>query len=213
MTPTRMPKYSTSPSVPLTWTDEDLIIERPQLWRIHKTDGAHPAEWNQFRTYGPLVTARWDPHPTPLDDHKPTGVIYAAKDLRTAVAEVFQDFRRVDPERNRPVASLWTPVRPLTLLDLTGNWPIKMKASAALAFASDKAVSQNWARQIYQNSNGKIDGLWTNSTMTSGGMVTLFDNSSNSLPKYPQFSSPLNDDALWAAIDILLPQIGYEWSG
>ena len=45
------------------------------LTRIFRAGGAHPAEWFEFREYGPL-DARFDPHPEPTGVHPGHGVLY-----------------------------------------------------------------------------------------------------------------------------------------
>lgn len=43
------------------------------LWRIHSTSSAPAVPWNRPRTFGPVPSARWDPHPMPRDDAAPAG--------------------------------------------------------------------------------------------------------------------------------------------
>ncbi|MDQ2845269.1 MAG: RES domain-containing protein, partial [Actinomycetota bacterium] len=52
---------------------------------------------NGFRSYGPLSSGRYDPHPPPPADQPEHGIAYAADNLTTAIAEVFQTSRRVKP--------------------------------------------------------------------------------------------------------------------
>jgi RES domain len=98
------------------------------LWRLHRTSGAHVVVWNQLRYYGPIETMRFDPHDPPphVGDR---GVSYAATDVPTVVAEVFATTPYVNLTRGDPYLTAWTSTRPLTLLDLTGGWPIRNGAS------------------------------------------------------------------------------------
>ena len=95
MTPPALPKVPRVPPGPLSRKAHDLRDYEGVLWRIHRTVGEHVLGWNRLRTHGPLVTMRWEPHPEPRGEHG-EGVLYAATDLGTAAAEVFQ-------------ASTWSP--------------------------------------------------------------------------------------------------------
>jgi len=46
--------------------------------------GEHVLPWNTLRTYGPLPSMRWDPHPGPQPISAVEGVLYAAADIATA---------------------------------------------------------------------------------------------------------------------------------
>ena len=85
------PKVPRRPPERLVTRAENITQWSGALWRIHRTGGAHPSAWNAPRTFGPLRSMRWDPHPEPVGPH-PTGpgVSYCAATSDTAFAEVFQ---------------------------------------------------------------------------------------------------------------------------
>ncbi|QHF24474.1 RES domain-containing protein [Rathayibacter sp. VKM Ac-2804] len=68
---------------------------------------------------------RFDPHPPPPGDRPTVGVLYAATDAVTSLGETSQRRRVVDRVQNAPRLMGWRPSRPLTLLDPTGQWPVR----------------------------------------------------------------------------------------
>ncbi|MDP5228643.1 MULTISPECIES: RES family NAD+ phosphorylase [Arthrobacter] len=168
------------------------------LWTIHRTSGPYRRLWNEPRIWGPLKSSRWDPRDGPAVDQPERSVLYAATDFHTSVAEVFQKTRSIPLDPDFSVAS-WRPSRPLILLDLTGNWPIRAGASSSLHAAS-KATCRNWARTI-RLAGPHLDGLLVRSTMTASNNVILFGPSQDSFPSYPGFARPLNnvpETLIWA---------------
>lgn len=191
----RTPKVPRRPPVrPLTTEPGDIIQTQPVLWRIHSTTGVHALPWNSLRTFGPLPGMRWEPHPEPLREHPDHGVMYTALDTETAVAEVFQNTRTVAPTPDRRLTS-WTPLRPLQLLDLTGRWPLRNHAAAALQSAP-KPVCTAWARAIHDDVPD-IDGIRTRSTITGNEMIVLVNGAAATFPRAPGFSEPLDSPMVW----------------
>lgn len=92
------------------------------------------------------MNSRWDPHPEPPADQPSHGVLYAASDVTTSLAEVFQGRRSLTLSDDRALAG-WEPTRALRLLDLTGTWAVRNGASASL-HAADKSTCRAWAREI-----------------------------------------------------------------
>src|SRR5664279_249333 len=96
--------------------------------RIHGTVGPYALPWHQLRHYGPTRT-RFDPHPEPPAFHPDFAVMYAAADVDTALAEVFQRGRLIRPTGpNSPYLTVWQPEGALRLLDIRGQWPIRQGA-------------------------------------------------------------------------------------
>lgn len=176
------------------------------LWRIHWVRGAHPMEWNEFRSFGPLATCRYDHHPPPQQDHPGFGISYTAMDLATCVGEVFQASRVVSPSSGQQL-SAWRPVRPLRLLDLRDTWAIRNGAAFALA-AHSHAVCRRWAAKIHA-SWPDLDGLLAPSTMTGRAMPVLFERARNSFASAPDFSQPLDAAGVWTAVKAAADSIGY----
>jgi Arc/MetJ family transcription regulator len=82
----------------------DLAARRPSwhtwpvtdsLWHIANTSGPYATRFSVMRSFGPLASARFDPHPPPPQNHSTERVLYAAGDLVTALAERFQNGREI----------------------------------------------------------------------------------------------------------------------
>lgn len=174
--------------------DGDVVEAQPVLWRVHRTQGEHVLPWDGFRTFGPVSSGRYDPHPPPAQEHPGYGVLYAATDLRTALAEVFQRTRRINLTTGAPYAIAWTPTRPLRLLDLTGDWALRNRAAHSLAFAP-RPTCRAWARAVHATW-GNLDGLWAPSTLTSEPIVTLYEPAASAVPSAPAFSRPFDHPVL-----------------
>ncbi|MGO3796810.1 MAG: RES domain-containing protein [Pauljensenia sp.] len=114
------------------------------LWRFHRTRGPHSVAWDALREYGLLPTTRYDPQPAPAGLHS-EGVTYAAVDLATALAEVFQVTRVVDTTSWAPQATAWVPRRPLRLSEPdTETWALRNGAALALS-AAPRRTCRHWA--------------------------------------------------------------------
>lgn len=183
------------------------------LARIYQAGGRYPSNWNTFRTVGPVAAARFDPHPPTADGIPATargcGVLYAALELQTCVAEAFQASRVVDRHTGRPWLAIFKPVRTLHLLDLTGTWPTRAGASQAISSgARDRARA--WARAIYEAYDG-IDGLWYRSSMDRGRpAVSLREPASDALPAQPWANLPLDSPGLTLALARACRTLGYQ---
>ncbi|WP_300681587.1 RES family NAD+ phosphorylase [Nocardioides sp.] len=188
------PKRPSRPPVVLTRRAEDVIEVRPVLWRVHPTVGQHVLGWSTLRQWGPAVSARFDPHPMPTGQHPGLGVTYAATDLATSVAEVFQYDRVIDTVTGRPKATSWQPIRPLRLLDLTGEWALRNGASHSFA-SGPRATCRAWARAIAATWPD-LDGVSSLSTLTGRPVVALWAPAADSFPASPDFSEHLDADSM-----------------
>lgn len=199
-------KVPQHPPRPLEWEESDIAESDPSqaIWRIHKTGGAYPTAWNDYRSFGPLRGMRWDPHPPgPPADNPDYAVLYAASDLETCLAEVFQVAERIDTTGARPYATAWFPTRPLRLLDLTGDWPMRMGAAHAL-LSAPRSTCRNWAHAIWSASQAStlpIDGLQVRSTVNGKDMPVLFASSRAALTAAPAFTSPLGGPKVLTLVD------------
>jgi hypothetical protein len=176
------------------------------LWRIHRTSGEHVVAWNALRYWGPATAARFDPQPPPPSISE-RGVSYAALDVPTALAEVFQQTRVINTRRADPFLTAWRPTRSLQLLDITGEWPIRNGASFTLN-TGPRDYSRAWARAIH-GAWPELDGLWHRSSMTGQCIVTLFTHAADSFPARPLFSAPLGHPGLRADLLAAADQIGF----
>lgn len=199
-------KNPQTPPGPLVRDRSDTIVLRSPLWRIHRSRGTHVLAWNALRIFGPLAGLRWDPHPPPCAEHPAFGVSYAALDVATCVAEVFQTRRLIRADDSVHLTS-WTPTRDLQLLDLTGGWALRNGASYSL-HAAPKSTCRAWANAI-RKTWPDLDGLYVPSTLTGAPNVVLFDASRDSFPAAPAFSRPLGSPAVFDVLDRIAARLGY----
>ena len=157
------------------------------MWHIANTSGPFAAPFATMRAYGPLPTARFDPHPPPPRDHPSERVLYAAGNLVTALAERFQrgrEIRRVQP--GSPIAYSWAPTRALRLLDLTGRAAARLGASHAIN-TGPKNVTRVWARAL-RAGFPDADGLLYSSSMTGESCIALWAPAQDTFPPAPAFA-------------------------
>jgi len=180
-----------------------------RLTRIYARSGPHPMLWTQWRFYGPIPAGRFDHHLEPRREQG-RGILYACiasegvSGLEAAIAETFQDSRFIERFDRERWAVIWTPERPLTLLDLDSHWTTRAGGSRALTAGSRK-VSQRWALAIYEQLED-IDGLtWRSSVVGHGRCVALWERATDSLPEHPGFNRALLDH-----LEEIAERIGYE---
>lgn len=164
------------------------------LWQIANTAGPYPVAFAAMRSYGPLASARFDPHPGPGADSATERVLYAAETLLTALAERFQhnrEFRRSDP--SLPMVYGWFPTRELRLLDLSGAGAVTLDASHAIS-GYRKDIARRWARALRQ-AWPDADGLLYASSMTGQQCLTLWAPASDSFPPAPKFARGIDAPA------------------
>jgi len=149
--------------------------------RIYSRGGSHPTTWREFRFDGPLPLARFDHHIA----GERRGVLYAARELDTCVAEVFQDSRVVDRAAADRCVAGFRLTRSVRLLDLTSDWPTRAGASQALA-SGPRPRAQAWARAIHA-AYPNIEGIWYPSSMHGGHpALVLFERADTALPPAPR---------------------------
>ncbi len=176
------------------------------LWRVHRTSGGHVVPWNRLRYWGPSATMRFDPHEPPPHTQD-RGVSYTALTVPTALAEVFQQTRVINSRRGTPYLTAWSPTRALSLLDLTGNWPIQAGASHVIN-TGRRDYCRAWARAIH-TAWPELDGLWHHSSMTGGDAVTMFTHAGDSFPSRPMLSVPLDHPGLRGHLLAAAAQLNY----
>lgn len=104
--------------------------------------------WDHLRTWGPVASSRWDPHPPPEGDYAPLGVAYLGNDVVTCLAEEFQLTRFVDVDLGSPYVTGFRSQQDVMLADLTGERLLKAGGSAQVAF-QQKARTRAWAHAIH----------------------------------------------------------------
>ncbi len=167
----------------------------------------HPTAWSAFRRFGPAAQARFDHHllPPRLQNR---GILYAAADGLTCLAEVFQRSRTIDPSGGQPWLIAFALQQELTLLDLTGLWPTAAGASMALASGS-RPRARRWSQAIY-TAYPNVQGLWYPSSMAgNASAAALNERGIGCLPPQPLFHRPLNDPALHVPIRRVASALGY----
>lgn len=183
------------------------------LWQIANAAGRYPVTFGTIRGYGPLTSARFDPHPEPAADSPTEPVLYAAETLLTAVAERFQhnrEIRRADPMR--PVVYGWFPTRTLKLLDLSGAGAVSLGAAHAIS-GYRKDITRRWARALRHAWPG-ADGLLYASSMTGQHCITLWAPASDSFPPAPKFARGIDIPATrWQqTLRDAAAQLGYTYA-
>jgi RES domain len=207
VSPRPTPKAPRTPPEQLTKQPHDIANYTGMLWRVHRTQGEHVLPWNALRTYGPLPSMRWDPHPGPEPSSAADGVLYAAADVTTSLAEVYQTTRVIDTRAGAAALTAWQSHRSLRLLDLSGTWLLRNTASAAL-LAAPRSICRRWARAIY-TTWPELDGLYVPSTMTGRPNIVLWNAAVDSIPTMPSFSRPLAHPVVWSIAQAAAADIGY----
>jgi hypothetical protein len=201
-----MAKFPEPPS-PLPVPPQIAIIRGgTRLWRIYRAGGAHPATWPDFRHFGPMH-ARFDHHDLPRRTQA-RGILYAASDPKTCLAEVFQATRVIDRAAGVPWLVGFAVARDVALLDLMGTWPTRVGASMAIS-AGQRPRARRWSRAIYA-AYPAVEGLLYGSSMhASQPSVALYERARTALPTAPSFHRALADPALLARLNAAATDIGY----
>jgi hypothetical protein len=201
------------PEPPDVHAVEPAWIELPaghELWRIYLRGGRHPSRWDTFRTWGPAPTARFDHHePPPREQAR--GILYAAEDIRTCLAEDFQHQRHVDAAHDQPWLVGFVLAAPVRLPDLMGAWPTRAGASMAIN-SGPRPLARRWSRAIF-GAYPEAQGLYYASSMyRNAPAVALYERAVNALPARPFFHRPLADPLLLPALADAAAELGYTLS-
>jgi RES domain len=207
----KLPEPPPVATLRLVSPDVDTLPADTRLWRIYFRGGSHPATWDQMRYYGPLRSARFDHHldPPKVQDR---GILYAATGddaIATCVAEVFQDTRLVDTRRNEPWLAAFTLMEDVSLLDLTGKWPTRARASANIN-SGPRPRCRRWSRAIY-DAYPNLGGLHYASSMNGNEpAVVLYERISKALPRSPVLNRPLSEAPLLLPLERIATELGYD---
>ncbi|MEN8130409.1 MAG: RES family NAD+ phosphorylase [Pseudomonadota bacterium] len=191
-----------------------LSIEAGTLvHRIYRRGGEHPTLWNAFRYFGP-ASARFDHQErdaTGRASEQARGILYLARDIPTALAEVFQEKRTV----NRALDRLWLVSLRLacnmTLLNLNDTFCIRAGGSMKLV-SGPTVYAQNWSRAFYECYED-IHGLYYPSSLTNRPVIALYERalSLSPFPATPVFHRALNDPLLIEPLRNSCKEIGYDF--
>ena len=207
MSPRPKPRAPRTPPEQFKSEPGDHISYTGALWRVHRTEGEYVLPWNTLRTYGPLPSMRWDPHPGAQPSLGLQGVLYAAADIATSLAKTYQTTRVIDTRTGAPALSAWHSHRELRLLDLSGRWLVRNSASAAL-LAAPRSTCRRWAHAIH-TTWPELDGLYVPSTMTGSPNLVLWNAAADSIPAMPSFSRSLSHPFVWSITEAAAAEIGY----
>lgn len=154
---------------------------RQSRWvRVYHQGGHTPTPLTR-RVRGPW--ARFDPHTVADPDTGPRecperrAVIYLAKTLGTALAEVFGMVKEAEICPNYRVAALAVTAR-CQVQDLTGEGCMALDAVTALSQADGpRPLTQEWARAIYEDepAGRPIDGVIYHGAHDHGLCLALFE--------------------------------------
>jgi RES domain len=187
------------------------LLAGTKLCRIYFRGGRYAATWDQMRYYGPHGSARFDHHLDP-PGAQDRGILYAATGddaIATCVAEVFQDTRLVDTRRNEPWLAAFTLMEDVALLDLTGKWPTRARASANIN-SGPRPRCRRWSRVIY-DAYPDLNGLYYASSMNGNEpAVALYERATNALPRSPVLNRPLSDAPLLIPLERIAAELGYD---
>lgn len=188
---------------PVVWEIDDV------LWRLHQPRGKHALAWNELRRFGPLRDARFDPWIGEMREHD-EGVAYFGFDIATCLAEVFQERRRVDALNSDLHLTGFEPTRPLTLLDLRADYPIRIGASHSLNGAS-KHLCREWAHALREAHPG-VDGF-AYIGVAGRNCAVLFDSALSAFPSTPRTTRAISDKGMASWLAHAAQQIGYGFVG
>ncbi len=183
-----------------------MLPESTVLFRIYSMGCRYPIAWNEFRHYGP-THSRFDHHLDP-ESVQDRGILYAATQPTTCLAEVFQATRVIDRAGNAPWLVGFDCIRPLALLDLTGVWPTRVGASMAIN-SGPRPRARRWSRAIYA-AFPTLDGLYYASSMHQNRVaVALYERAKDGLPSSPSFHRALVDPSIERRLDAAAVALGY----
>ena len=181
-----------------------------RLHRIYERGGDHPTLWNSFRHVGPL--SRFDHHNRLDADSQtaqPRGMLYAAADIPTVIAEFFQATRQINRTRRQPWLVSFELATEVRLLDLTDAFCVRVGASAKLV-SGPFVYAQNWSRGFYE-AYEDAHGLYYRSSLTNRPAVALYEraNQPDLFPTNPVFHRALADPTLHKVLALVGEEVGY----
>ena len=173
-----MVRHLAAPTRPLrggsTWTWNP----RNRWLRIYHRDDLSPTG-DARRAFGPLL--RFDHHAPPASAPAvcPAGrtILYLAKTLRTAGAEVFGDLGEAPVCPHVRVAVL-RPARRIVVQDIQGGGAMQIEALPAIGEGDVPRVeTQAWARAIYEDQPGspRVAGIRYSSAHDEGASLAVWE--------------------------------------
>ncbi|HTD72568.1 MAG TPA: RES family NAD+ phosphorylase [Steroidobacteraceae bacterium] len=189
-----------------------ILPEGSILARVYYARSLYPQSWDQFRYFGPL-NSRWDHHVPDVDGNpraQERGIYYAAANAKTCLAEVFQVTRRIDRVFQAPWLVMFETQAQLKLLNLTGDFATRMRASMGIHSGS-RGRARAWARDLYE-AYPEIQGALYAASMHGGRPAMALNERALAgplFPAHPLFHRALADDAMLNTLKHAASDLGY----
>jgi hypothetical protein len=181
------------------------------LFRIYFVGTPHPPpSWNAFRGFGPVGTARFDHHPEPRGTHDGFGILYLAQEIKTCVAEAFQEGRAVDTRSGEPWLVAFRLSAEVRLLSLRGDWPTRAGASMAIN-SGPRPRCRRWSRAIYAAYAGLHGLLYASSMHANREAIALYERARHAVPRSPEANMPLSRPGLEPDLERFARELGYDF--
>lgn len=207
-----MPKFPEPPdpeALATTPAAEHTLPAGLELWHVYFQEGAHPRSWYDFRSYGPVASARFDHHVGPPHEQE-RAIFYGGSRGDLCIAEVFQKERIIDRKKDVPWLVGFMLTRDVTMLDLCGTWPTRAGASMALN-SGQRARAQRWSAAVYA-AYPHIEGLRYPSSMYGNQPAFAFyERARDAVGGTPFFHLPLSARGLARPLYTLSREIGYDF--
>ncbi len=188
--------------------EETVLREGTLLFRVFFQGGEHPVAWDELRSFGPLTSARFDHHPSPQRDHPDLGILYGAREVKTCVAEVFQQTRNINLRRRGPWLAGFELARDVRLLDLLGRWPTRMGASTEIS-SGRRSVVRGWSKDIHA-AYPQLHGVLYGSSMNAYREAdALYERGASALPTRPVLHEPLTHPGLRDDLERFKDDLGF----
>jgi hypothetical protein len=134
--------------------------------------------------------------------------LYAAFDVKTAIAEAFRDERVIDRRRDEPYLARFRLVSRVVALDLSTDWPTRAGGSQAVC-SGPRPTSQAWSRAIWEDLR-EIAALLYSSSMRGGGTnVAFYERAEPAIAPAPDRNLPLSLPAFERDLIRFATELGY----
>ena len=194
--------------------EPDVVEIAPDtvLHRIYSRGGDYPTTWSAFRRFGPL-RSRFDHHDLDEDGLpclQERAILYAALDVPSAFAEVFQHGgRRINRVRREPWLASFGLGSSLALLDLCGTFVLRSGASMKL-HTDSVLVAQRWSR-AFHDAYPDLAGVRYPSSLTGRPCIALYERAEPSIAGSAELllHRALADASLQDVVRRIADEIGY----
>jgi RES domain-containing protein len=185
----------------------EIPTDRP-LFRVYRSAGRHATTWARFRTFGAARVGRFDHHPLPRGEDPDRRILYAAVDVKTAIAEAFGDERVIDRRRDEPYVARFRLAGRVLALDLASDWPTRAGGSQG-SCSGPRPTSQAWSRAIWEDLDGIAALLYPSSMHGGGTNICFYERAEPAIPRAPDRNLPLSLPAFERDLIRLATELGY----